>query len=250
MSPHAARIACTLTAVCIGGCSGSTAGSFASPERPAALEVRLFGGLKLGNASAVEEELDRPLADELEVRASEDVPFTKLRSCRALLSHGIDEAVLVNGYEQDYQVYWSTAVRCAALQLVQRVRPARASAFRELLASEAEVTHWLPPQLGMYLDPAVAAAAEAAAARCEPWAAFEPELRVVATEPKRVRVESATWSAELHYYALGDFDADGSEDLLLRRDAFATEGSYAESSLFLLAKREADRCVVVTRRVH
>ena len=47
------------------------------------------------------------------------------------------------------------------------------------------------------------------------------------------------YDAELSIYGRGDFDGDGIEDVLVRRDGFAQGGSYQEFGLFLLTRTAA-----------
>jgi hypothetical protein len=60
-------------------------------------------------------------------------------------------------------------------------------------------------------------------------------------------VQAGGWHGVVRYLARADFDGDGVEDLLVRRDAEADGGSFRASALFLLSQTDQDRCIHVTR---
>ena len=55
------------------------------------------------------------------------------------------------------------------------------------------------------------------------------------------------YEARMSIFARGDFNADGIEDILIRRDGFTTGGSYQEFGLFLLTRPAAGAPLKVLR---
>lgn len=168
-------------------------------------------------------------------------------NCRALLPMLSDPKLEVAGSQNDFSAFWAQAVQCAALAYLDRARPARVSLIRPLLARDPRT--WLPPELSLLADQRERAAVRAAGERCTPWAEHEPDLQTRSADDQRASFQNGVWSAEVTYYALADFDADGFEDLLLRRDASVDEGSYGDSILLLVSRTRDSDCARVVERV-
>ena len=123
---------------------------------------------------------------------------------------------------------------------------ARQSRVRALL--DQPIAEWAPAQLAMLADSAAVARAKRAADVCEVWSRYDTTLRETNRDDRSVKLQSELYEARVSLFALADFDGDQWEDLLLRREAWASEGSYGEAILLLLSERGGDRCVRVVQQ--
>lgn len=217
----------------------------AARDSPASeVPVRISANLSGGQAR-----LDRKFdGDAYEVSTHAGRETSSPDSCRALLPLLSDTTLEVEGSQNDYSAFWNQAVNCAALSRLARARPARVSLIRPLLSRDPR--SWLPPELSLFEDRRQFASLRAAGERCASWAELDPNLITEGADDRRASLRNGVWTAEVRYEALADFTGDGYEDLILRFDVTADEGSYSDSSLLLLTLTEADRCVRVLERVH
>jgi hypothetical protein len=110
-----------------------------------------------------------------------------------------------------------------------------------------EPVRLLPPLLGLTDFADDRRRVESAAANCSSWKAVDKSVRVKQRRADRFSFQADIWSGEVIYYARADFDGDGYEDLLVRRNGHADHGSFADSALFLLNMTDKDRCLRVAR---
>lgn len=105
----------------------------------------------------------------------------------------------------------------------------------------------LSPRLDMLDSPDSVEDAEKAEKGCKRWGIYDPALKVRVQTPSKARLKTDGWSGVLILYARGDFNGDGLEDLLLRRDAHVDQGTAANSSVFVVTQTSAKGCVRVVR---
>ncbi|MDB4991302.1 MAG: hypothetical protein JWN04_6480 [Myxococcaceae bacterium] len=190
--------------------------------------------------------------DRYRVRVAPDREWQEVSSCDALLALPLTNELdteLEPSTELDIQSFWSTAVDCLALRLVQAARPAQRSRMAPLLAAK-DPSHLLPPGLSMVDFADERRSARDAAAQCHSLKDFDKSLTTRKTSPGRFTIRTASWSGELTFYAAGDLDSDGDEDVLVRRNGGAEGGgSYAGSALFLLSQTAQDSCMRIVREL-
>lgn len=211
-----------------------------------AFPVVLFAPLSELDAA----ELARPFEHRFRVRTAVDQPVQELSSCDSLLALALREPnpQLDPGKELEIQGFWSMAVECLALRLANDARPAQRSRIADALTVK-DPSRLLPPLLGMADFYDERKRVEAAAARCESWKAYDKSVRLTKKGPERFTIRADVWSGELVWYGRGDFDADGYEDLLVRRNGGAEGGSFGASALFLLSQTDQDDCIRVVREL-
>ena len=178
-----------------------------------------------------------------EVRVRPDAPPQVVSSCRELIALPLSEDIDV-GNALEIQSFWSTAVDCLALSILQNAKPARKGRLTKLLSAK-DATRLLPPQLGLTDFADDRHKVNEAAAHCRSWKAHDPSLHRTRHTSNGFSVQADIWSGEVSFYARADFDSDGYEDLLVRRDGHADEGSYGATALFLLSRTEDDACIRV-----
>lgn len=131
----------------------------------------------------------------------------------------------------------AAGLRCHALRALHEASPAKSS-FVSDLHLDAKVLGVLPPTLGVAVAPAELARAQEAAQKGISWGAYEGGIKISPLGADSVELEGGDWIADLTLYARGDFDGDGTEDLLVRRDGRFTRGTYRISTLFVLTRTE------------
>jgi hypothetical protein len=169
-------------------------------------------------------------------------------NCEELLSLPLsDELSTVPSNELERVGLWSIAVDCKALRMLAGAEGANDSYVGELLTSDTPA-RLLPPQLGLVDFDVVREAAEAAAAQCHSWRTFDKDVRLKKDlERRRFEIQAGDWSGWLYILARGDFDGDSFEDILVRRDGKANEGSWSATALYLLSRTQNDRCIRVAQ---
>jgi hypothetical protein len=215
------------------------------PGSASALELRALPALELGGATPASL-LDAAVPGGTFDISSGDGPTRTVRTCGEASEVLSTPRLNVEGTSDDYQSFMYQATRCKALDLLVQARPARQSRVRALL--DRAIGEWAPPQLAMLADSAAVAQAKRAANACEVWSRYDIALREIKRDDRSVTFQSELYEARVSLLALADFDGDQWEDLLLRREAWASEGSYGEAILLLLTEREGDRCVRVVQQ--
>jgi hypothetical protein len=225
--------------------AAETAATPSQTPAPGSLPIQTFAAFPSRSTS----ELDRPFGanGNYEVRVRPDAPQQVVSSCRELIALPLSEDIDV-GNELEIQSFWSTAVDCLALSMLQSAKPARKSRLTKLLSAK-DATQLLPPQLGLSDFADDRRKVNQAAADCRSWKAYDLSLHRTQHSSDKFSVQADIWSGEVLYYARADFDADGYDDLLVRRDGHADEGSYGATALFLLSRTDGDACVRVAWEV-
>ncbi|HKP64400.1 MAG TPA: hypothetical protein VJV78_47005 [Polyangiales bacterium] len=180
------------------------------------------------------------------VHAKADAPVQVVSSCRTFLALPFtaeSEVELENELEE--RSFWFSVMDCAAWGMVQTARAASHTRL-DALVSAKDPTRLLPPLLTLTDFLEDRSKVEAAAAKCRSWKAFDASLRVKNRTADGFEVRAEGWLGKVQYLARADFDGDGVEDLLVRREGGADGGSYRAVALFLLSQTDQDRCIRVT----
>lgn len=169
-----------------------------------------------------------------------------IASCQNYIEQS--DATLDAGTNQENRVLQSMGVRCLALHKMATVKQAKKS----LLPAQADnmTVEQLPPQIAVLIADDEIQRADAAAARGQSLADLEKGVTVRPGRTKDTRVKPGHhdqlavfghgWLADLTIYARGDFNGDGFEDILLRRDGRVSEGTYGTSDLFVLTRTKSE----------
>jgi hypothetical protein len=194
--------------------------------------------------SRTAQELDRPFEsdDQIEVRAGSGQPKRVVHNCRELLAVQSPSVETVPNNEMTRTPFFNMVVDCQSIDILQRAKPARTSRITELY-SASNLAELLPPDLGDDFIYDFENKVKRANARCRSWKAFDPTVRVKRRAEDTFDLKAEDWQGVLQFYARADFDGDGWEDLLVRRDGHAPEGTLASFQLFVLSRTDADGCI-------
>ena len=203
--------------------------------------VHTFTGFRQLTAA----DLDHDFGDYI-VHAKADAPLQVISSCRTFLALPFTAESEVETINESHErSFWFSVMDCAAWGMVQAARAASHSRL-DAFESAKDPTRLLPPLLTLTDFLEDRSKVEAAAAKCRSWKAFDASLRVKNRTADGFEVRAEGWLGKVQYLARADFDGDGVEDLLVRREGGADGGSYRAVALFLLSQTDQDRCIRVT----
>lgn len=219
-----------VTAVCAAALiAASCAAAQRAPVRFVAKE------LGLRQAVPTEADFERPFEAPLPARVSsgqggpETVPIA---SCRAYLA--VRDRIVGSDNDADYRVLRFQGVACEALALLKVSTDAKRSALPADFAS-LTATRLYPATLW----PAISDEERETLARPGSTlrtASDKGALRV--TPGGGLELESQGMGLRLTLLARGDFDHDGWEDAAFRWEAWSLKGSYADSRLVVLTRKD------------
>ena len=168
--------------------------------------------------------------------ASEHVEKAVMKNCRTYLE------LRSQGYEtvsdRQFRVMKYTGALCVALSELKTAKPARHNYLSDF-ELDANAVSYLSPRLGPTLSDFDIERRTEAERRGMSWKDFEPDIVAEVMGPDEIEVTGDGWTVQLTGYAWGDFDADGFQDLLLRGDAWLTEGTWTSVRLFRLTRTSA-----------
>ena len=194
----------------------------------APLPVVWSAKLDLPALDAIHARLQRPFEDPVSVR--KDHQAAAVGNCAAFLTLTHRGFRAANDRDQRRLQFLGTD--CHALELLQSAKPARKSALRGPLPEP----RLLPPTLGFLPSAEDWKRARAAQSKGLSWKEYEPDVKVTSNTPDQALIETASGYVRIDFYAHADFNGDGVEDLLLRVNSYARQGSYASIRLFLLTR--------------
>jgi hypothetical protein len=232
-----------LAALMIASCAKPSPPQPSTPVSSPGFPVEIFETAPLESAA----DADKPF-EETErytvLVAGRETPVT-VSSCRALAEVARTAVDVEPSDELTLQTFWSRAVDCEAAKLLRAAQRSRESRIAELLQAQ-NPSALLPPELGLTDFADERARVSAASAKCTVWRTYDASLRLEPRSPRTFSIRSDGWSGVLIFYARADFDGDGFEDVLIRRNGKADGGSYAASALFILSRTAHDECVHVS----
>jgi hypothetical protein len=204
-------------------------------------QIRLSAELQLPSpaSSAIDSALAGSLPDEFEVRLEEGRGERRtIRTCTDFLA--ITDKPFDTDNERDWQLIWAQGLRCVALKWLKNAQPAKRSLIDDFHL-DRRAAQRLPPQLALPVAREEVERAQKAAAACQSVKVLEPSTKTKVRSESKITFEGKGWEAEVIEYARGDFDGDGFEDLLLRRDGGLKGGSYRLTNIFILTRTSQDR---------
>jgi hypothetical protein len=138
--------------------------------------------------------------------------------------------------DRDVQAQKSILVDCFILQELRHATPSTVSHVAELSWDE-HILPLLPPQLAINVSQEMLAKARAAAARGESWPDFDKTATAAADGEDQIVVQGNGFVERLILWGRGDFNGDGTEDLLVQSLDTLTGGSYRNTRLFILTRK-------------
>lgn len=216
-----------------------------------AREVRWSTALMLRALPAIDQELAAPFEAPIEVVGGSGRKAT-VRDCHSALD------LLGRGFEAprdvEQRVLRAASIRCLALRTLKSATPARRSALDTFHLSD-DALAVLPPTLAAAASDEARRRVREAEGQGKSWRDFVPNA-TAKTEPASddrpdpgLVVESPGWRVRVTTYAYGDFDGDGSEDLMLRVDEEAVGGTYRHHRLVIVAWDPGRRAFRTVREV-
>ncbi len=193
------------------------------------------------------------LKGEATVLEIESVGHTVKRStssCRSLLK------MLKRGYRlaAGYRSHLPIIAHCHALEALQQMGPATVTHLRDLVLDD-RVMEVLPAALGVWAAPCPACQARAFNESRISWAHYAVQrvtnqqspsfsdrsaYRLEILDERTLRVRTPFRTIEVQFLAGGDYDGDGLDDVLVRRDLLDTAAAYESSTLFILSRESPE----------
>ncbi len=189
----------------------------------------------------------------LEIESVGNMVKRPTSSCRSLLKK------LERGYRlaAGYRSHLPVIAHCHALEALKQMQPAKVSHLRDLVLDD-QVMEVLPAALGFWTAPCPACQTRAFNEQRISWARFAAErvanhqspsfsdgsaYRLEIPDERTLRVRTPFQTVEVQFLAGGDYDGDGLDDVLVRRDLLGGAAAYEGSTLFILS-REAPEAVL------
>jgi len=94
----------------------------------------------------------------------------------------------------------------------------------------------LPPQLAINVSKQSILKAKVASARGARWVDIDPTATATVSGPDQLLVSGNAFTERLILWGRGDFNHDGTEDLLVQTLDTLTEGTYRNTRLFVLTR--------------
>jgi hypothetical protein len=216
-------------------------------ESDAAISKKAYPPMELENTNSIEAALEESFNSDYEVKIIRKEEKRIVNNCRKFLKlpkNQFDVGPAVN-----WNPLWFKGIRCFALDLYSSATNASTS-FLGQDWTTPKFYKKMPPIMSLSLDPESTTEQKRAIEKCQPWKKYEDKFKIVAKNQYEFEIESETWEAKVWVYASGDFNADGVEDLLIRRDAWPIGGSLYNPSLFVITRNSSDECFRVIKSVN
>jgi hypothetical protein len=211
-----------------------------SPPGDDARKISWSPELGLASLDAIGAAMAAPLENENEWEVTMgDGSKRQIRTCQDFLA--IAKTKFDVPTEDDWSILQSAGARCFALEALKAAKVPSQTLVNWFTVSPAAIAR-LSPKLDMVEAEESVGAVTKAEAACKPWGTYDPTLKVRVETRSSARLQTSGWSGRLVLYARADFNGDGFEDLLLRRDAHVDEGSAANSSVFIVTQTSPKRC--------
>jgi hypothetical protein len=235
-----------------GLCSGAPAQGSPAATQGTPLPVQVMPGLQVSSPTEAAAALTREWRSPYALREGRlpERQERELRRCSDL--DGVDVKDVDVTVTQDFYAFQMKAIQCRALRRVARAQPSRVSHVREVLTMKTpgEV---LPAALAAAFSDEDDGRLAQAAGMGRSWRAFDKELRFE-VEPNgaqlhELQVHGESDEGYLQWWATGDFNADGYEDVLVFRSLGATGGSIADLAAFVLTRTQPKGVFQVLERL-
>ncbi len=144
----------------------------------------------------------------------------------------------------DYKVHLFQLARCRAIQMLERAAPARKSFVRDFI-TDREAVDYLSAMVRVPMSCDWLCRQHMANGKRIAWSQLEDILNVDFGTDYKMMVRTDTTRTEIEILARADFNADGSEDLLVLADTYATEGRWGGAEIYVLTREASDEIMRV-----
>jgi hypothetical protein len=225
--------------LCIAACA--VLSGFSPPAKVWWEKVWWAKELNLVNLSDIDAALGKPFDERVNVVSGSN--RASVGNCAEYLKYSDQGYKPASDFE--LRVLESLGADCRALALLKNAAPAKVSYLADFRLDKSAPAQ-LPAQFAVSVSPQEVRSAAAAERAGKSWQQYQPELKLNEGSTG-LRVEAGGMRSDLQLYARGDFNGDGIEDLLIRDDFAALQGTYAGTRLFLLTRRSGQRVLEVLK---
>jgi hypothetical protein len=216
----------------------------ASAARKPGYPVQYSARLKLSSASEIDQRLDTPFPEGTAPAGVNNC--TQLLAKCGVASKGSCAGQSPSTSDRDLQAQKWTFADCLVLGELQRATPATSSHVAELKWNE-HVLPLLPPQLAINISDEWTRKANEAAARGESWPDLDKSATAGTDGPDQIVVQGDGFVERVILWGRGDFNGDGTEDLLVQTLDSLTGGTYRNTRLFILTRKSRNGKLSVVR---
>lgn len=214
------------------------------------LAVQVYPGLMISSPAQAPEALAREWGEVLELREGHHPDRTDREIDRCTETEGVEMGDLTVVVTVDYYAAQAQLLRCRALRMLTRARPARVSHVRDVFTTKA-LGGVLPADLAPAISPDEAESYARAGREGLSWRKVDPKVRFEpdANRKHEVDVQGDAVHGDLEWWALGDFNGDGFEDVLVLRTMSPEGGSAVDMAAFLLTRTRPGGVLTVLERM-
>jgi hypothetical protein len=153
-------------------------------------------------------------------------------------------------FDRDYDGLLAVWLRCRALEIVSQGKPAARGYVRELLTMK-NPGNLLPPVMALELVNEDDAIQKAAMRAGKSWREFVQNLSFEPDDerPQQLWVSGDDFGGHLEWWAAGDFDGDGFDDIIVFRALGPEEGTLLESKAFVLTRTNPKGVLKVVKKL-
>ena len=218
-------------------------------DNTAVLKIWLSKKLNLSSLSLLEGNLSRPFDDpfivHLKTSLSPETQSTTVRSCADYLK--VRDKILGSEPEQDFDALKYAGATCLILDMLHHAKSAKTSFIPESVFDKVTT---LPAGLAIAVSPEDIAHQRQAETKKMSLKQYDKLVSLKTTSNETSKIIGRGWSADFTVYAKGDFDDDGIEDVLVRRDGQLSSGSYTIHDVFLLSKKNKGDIYQLTKHLY
>lgn len=242
-----------LRALCLAGVTSLTgACSAESSASGTQLPVQVMPGLNISAPSEADTALTREWKSPWKLRAGK-LPGRRareLRRCTDLDGVGRNDVAYTN--DPEAYAFQNKALACRVLRMLTTARPSRVSHVRDVLAMK-KPDEVLPAALAPAISDDELRDIARAQRAGRSWRDYDGTLRFEAGPQeekwRELSVHGNDYSGFVQWWATGDFNADGVEDVIVYRSMGPTGGSAANIAVFVLTRTQAKGVLQVLERL-
>ncbi len=225
---------CLLAGGATVACREETSGGMQSAKANSReIPIQWSPALHLKSLAHIPERLNQPFEDTFK-GVAEGKPAT-ISSCNDYLR--LSQKGFAASNDREHAVLRLNAVDCAAVSLLQTAKPAHITLLNNFRLTP-EAMNILPPELAPAVSQEKEVDAHAADLAGESWKTYVKDAQATASDvASQILVTEPGWSTKVTEYGRADFTGDGVEDLLVRTDTAATQGTYGNTQLFILSRK-------------
>jgi len=209
-------------------------------------KVEIFPSLDLAESEPIEKELGKAFEDSFDVTLIGKNRIVTVKNCNDFLR------LPDKGFDVDDGADWNTlssrGIRCSALKWLKTAQSAKKSFFRSKPIT-ADFWKQLPPFMAISTSSEDKQRVAKATDDCVSWNTFDDSLKVASRKDRTFQLIGDGWLGRVSLYAMGDFNSDGFDDLLVRRDGALVGGTLRPMSLFVITKTSDQSCFRLVKKI-